>query len=112
MTNLFAYLTVDPGNASWAQELAARWGIPLLIVDPRDIPRLHEELIPIVVDWDYLECMGQQREELFNGALKIAAVHGRNLPAYSCFWTRSAIVVAPSADDAFFAKIAGARTAA
>lgn len=104
------YLTTDDLNGATTAVLAQRQGVPLEVVEPRDLPRFEREEAEVVLDWDYLP--EEECDHLLNGSPnRVVAVHGYNLPAWASFLVRRGIVVSSRLDEHVFQALAGRRTA-
>jgi hypothetical protein len=106
------YLTTDPVNAAMAEALAAQHGVDLLVVEPRDLPRLVSERIDLVVDWDFIP--EDYRAELLNGTtLNIVGIHGYGLSgSLASFLPRRGILCSPRLDQQFLQGLTGRDNAA
>ena len=92
--------------------LAAKFGLKIRIVEPRDLPLLAQEQADLIVDWDYLpdDC----RKQLLNvAAFSIVAIHGYNInDDLAAFLVRGGIICPHWLDDKLFAELASAETRA
>lgn len=109
---LLGYLTTDPVHGATAEALAAQHGLDLRVVEPRDLPRLEDEQIGLVVDWDFIP--EEDRANLLNGtALKIVGIHGYGLSeSLASFLPRRGILCSPRLDQHFMQALTGRGNAA
>jgi hypothetical protein len=109
---LLGYLTTDPVNAATAETLAARLGIALQIIEPRDLPWLECEPIDLVVDWDFIP--EDYRARLLNGmAVNIVAIHGYGLSdSLASFLPRCGIFCGRRLDQQLMEALTGREDAA
>jgi hypothetical protein len=95
---LLGYLTTDSMNAATAEVLAARYGLKLEVVEPRDLPQLECQSVDFVLDWDFIP-EDSQAELLNSTAVNIVAVHGYNLSdGLAGFLPRRGIICSPRLD--------------
>jgi hypothetical protein len=106
------YLTTDPLNATSAEALAEQLGVSLQVVEPRDLPRLEDGRIDLVVDWDFIP--DDYRAGLVNNAeLSIVAVHGFGLSeSLVGFLLRRGILFSHRLDQYFLQALTGRGDAA
>jgi hypothetical protein len=106
------YFTTDPCNATTAKALAAQHGVDLQIVEPRDLPRLEDEPIDLIVDWDFIP--EDDRVSLLNGtSLKIVGIHGYGLSdSLTRFLPRRGNVCSRRFDQHFLQALTGKDNAA
>jgi hypothetical protein len=100
------YLTAHSVNADMATALAARHGVELEIVEPRDLLGLEREWPELIVDWDSMP--DDYRAKLLNGTeVKIVAIHGYNVDEGSAgFWPWPGIVCSRRLDHHLFRAVA------
>ena len=108
----YHYLTTDPLNAATAESHAARHGLELKVVEPRDLPRLEQDRASVVVDWDFLP--EDLRTYLLNGtAVQVVAFHGYDLgDSVAGFLPRRGILCGPRLDENFFQELVRGSSAA
>lgn len=110
-SNPLGYLTTDPVNAADALALADACGLPLEIVEPRDLPRLEREQAALVLDWDYLD--DDRAKALTCPAVRIAGAHGYNIAdSVAAFLGRRGAVCGRRLDFPFLAALADRAVAA
>jgi hypothetical protein len=110
--NLLGYLTTDSLNAATAETLAAKYGLDLEVVEPRDLRRLERERANLVIDWD---CIPEDYQaKLLNGTtVNIVAIQGYNIgDALAGFLPRRGIICSPRLDHHLFQALAGPASAA
>ena len=108
----FHYLTIDQVNAVTAEELADEHGVPLELVEPRDLPRLENENTRLIVDWDFLPDDYRDRV-LTSPALHVVAIHGYNVPdSVAAFLPRRGILCFTKLGREMFRRLHGLAPAA
>jgi len=109
---VLGYMTTDPVNANTAQALAARHGLDLQVVEPRDLPRLKGERMDLVIDWDFIpeDCRAILRK---NTAVNIVAIHGYDLDdSLALFLPLRGILFSPRLDQQLMKALTGMGDAA
>lgn len=112
LMKLVGYLTTDPMHAATAEALAARYGLELEVVEPRDLPKLECQSVDFVLDWDFIP--EDNRAQLLNStAVNIVAVHGYNLgDGLASFLPRRGIICSRRLDQHLFQALASPARAA
>ena len=112
LMKLLGYLTTDSMNAATAEALAARYGLDLEVVEPRDLAQLEWQGVDFVLDWDFIP-EDNQTGLLNSTAVNIVAVHGYNLgDGLAGFLPRRGIICSPRLDHYLFQALASPARAA